>query len=132
MVFIATEVKRIYTDAGYEVKVPLLTDKEAMPKLYDCTEMARELGIMSKTGNPHYLAVSAIIRKLDIEENEIVTTAFTRNGHDDVTTQYTPSVLNKVKGWLDVNNYPVKIIYENSKGTLKTCMVVYQFEFDQG
>ncbi|MDY2652131.1 MULTISPECIES: antA/AntB antirepressor family protein [Eisenbergiella] len=131
-IFIAAEIKRIYTDAGYEVKAPLLTDKEAMPKLYDCTEMARELGIMSKTGNPHCLAVSAIIKQMDIEENEIVTTAFTRNGHDDVTTQYTPSVLNKVKGWLEVNNYPVKIIYENSKGSLKTCMVVYQFEFDQG
>lgn len=129
-IFIAAEIKRIYTDAGYEVKAPLLTDKEAMPKLYDCTEMARELGIMSKTGNPHCLAVSAIIKQLDIEENEIVTTAFTRNGHDDVTTQYATSVFNKVKSWLEVNNYPVKIIYENSKGSLKTCMVVYQFEFD--
>ena len=49
-----------------------------------------------------------------------------------MTTQYTPSVFNKVKGWLEENNYPTKIIYENSKGSLKTCVVVYQFEFEQG
>lgn len=131
-IFIAAEVKRIYTDAGYEVKAPLLTDKEIMPKLYDCTEMAKELGIMSKTGKPHSLAVSAIIKQLDIEESEIDTTVYTRNGHEGVTLQYKPSVVDKVKGWLEENDYPIKIIYPDSKGGLKTCAVAYQFELDQG
>lgn len=124
-IFIAAEVKRIYTDAGYEVKAPLLTDKETMPKLYDCTEMAKELGLMSKTGKPHCLAVSAIIKQLDVDESEIVTTAFTRNGHEDVTTQYKPSVFVKVKEWLKKNNYPAGILYMDSKGSMKTCTVYY-------
>lgn len=124
-IFIAAEVKRIYTDAGYEVKAPLLTDKETMPKLYDCTEMAKELGLMSKTGKPHCLAVSAIIKQLDVDESEIVTTAFTRNGHEDVTTQYKPSVFEKVKAWLEKNNYPAGILYMDSKGSIKTCTVYY-------
>lgn len=124
--YIAVEVKRLYTELGYEVKVPLITDKVDMPKLYDCAEIAKELGIFSTSGNPHVLAVSAIIQKLQIEESEIVTTAFSRNGHDDVTIQYKPSVFEDVKLWLAENNYPVKIIYANSKGKSSTCSVVYR------
>ena len=97
-----------------------------MPKLYDCTEIAKELGIMSTSGKPHNQAVSAILSKLDIEEDEIVTTAFTRNGHEDITTQYKPSVYNKVHNWLDNNGYPEKIPYTDAKGNYKTYSVVYQ------
>lgn len=125
-VYIAAEVKRLYTDLGYEVKAPLVTDKTDMPRLYDCTEIAKELGIFSTSGKPHILAVSGIINKLHIEESEIVTTAFSRNGHDDVTTQYKPSVFEDVKLWLAENNYPVKIVCVDSKGNSKTCTVVYR------
>lgn len=124
--YIAAEMKRIYTDSGYPVNAPLITDKETMPKLYDCTEIAKELGIYSTSGKPHSQAVGAIIKKLHIEDSEIVTTAFSRNGHDDVTTQYKPSVFEDVKLWLAENNYPTKIIYIDSKGNQKTCTVAYQ------
>lgn len=123
---IAAEIKRLYTDAGYPVNAPLITVKETMPKLYDCTEIAKELGIYSTSGKPHNQAVSAIIKKLHIPDSEIVTTAFSRNGHDDVTVQYKPSVLEDVKLWLAENNYPTKIPYVDSKGNRKTCVVVYQ------
>ena len=125
-VFIAAEVKRLYTDLGYEVKAPLVTDKETMPKLYDCTEIARELGIYSTNNNPHNQAVSVIIKKLHIPDSEIITTAFSRNGHDDVTIQYKPSVLKDMRSWLAENNYPTRIPYENSKGNQKVCTVVYR------
>ena len=125
-VFIAAEVKRLYTDLGYEVKAPLVTDKEIMPKLYDCTEIARELGIYSTNNNPHNQAVSVIIKKLHIPDSEIITTAFSRNGHDDVTIQYKPSVLKDMRSWLAENNYPTRIPYENSKGNQKVCTVVYR------
>ena len=125
-IFVAAEVKRLYSDLGYEVKAPLLTDKEDMPKLYDCTELAKELGIFSKTGLPHNQAVGDIVRKLGIDANEIKTTAFSRNGHEAVTVQYTPSVIGKAKAWLEENNYPTKIQYTDSKGNSKTRTVVYQ------
>ena len=124
-VYVAAEVKRLYTDLGYEVKAPLLTDKEDMPKLYDCTEIAKELGIYSASGKPHNQAVSVIIKKLHIPSSEIVTTAFSRNGHDDVTIQYKPSVLEDVRLWLIENFYPARIPYVDSKGNQKTCTVVY-------
>lgn len=124
--YIAAEAKRLYTEAGYDIKIPLITDKETMPKLYDCTEIANELGILSSSGNPHNKAVSAILSKLDIAEDEIVMTAFSRNGHEDVTTQYKPSVYVKVQKWLEDNSYPVKIPYTDSKGNYKTYSVVYR------
>lgn len=125
--YIAAEAKRLYKEqADIDIKIPLVTDKETMPKLYDCTEIARGLGIMSNSGNPHNQAVSAIIKKLHIPESEIVTTAFSRNGHDDVTIQYKPSVFEDVKEWLDENNYPTKIPFTDSKGNQKTCTVVYK------
>ena len=124
--YIAAEAKRLYSEAGYEIKIPLITDKETMPKLYDCTEIARELGLYSNGGNPHIMAVSAIIKRLHIAASEIVTTAFSRNGHDDVTVQYKPSVFEEIKLWLAENGYPTKISYTDSKGNPKTCTVVYR------
>lgn len=124
-VFIAAEVKRLYTDLGYEVKAPLVTDKETMSKLYDCTDIAKELGIYSANNNPHNQAVSVIIKKLHIPDSEIVTAAFSQNGHDGITIQYKPSVLDEVKAWLSENNYPTRIPYVDSKGNKKVCTVMY-------
>lgn len=124
-VFVAAEVKRLYTDLGYEVKAPLVTDKETMPKLYDCTEIAKELGVCSTSGNPHNQAVGVIIKKLHIPSSETVNTAFSRNGHDGVTVQYKPSVLEEVKLWLAENSYPTKILCADAKGNKKVCTVVY-------
>ena len=88
--YIAAEVVRIYSDSGYPVNVPLVSD---VPKLWDCTSIAKELGIYSESGRPHDKAVSAIIQKLDLFADEIVRTAYSRNGHDGVTVQYKNSVL---------------------------------------
>jgi len=125
--FIAVAVSNLYkNEAGIDFGIPLITDKMDMPKLYDCTEIAKELGIYSTSGNPHNLAVSAIIKRLHIGDSEIVTTAFSRNGHDDVTVQYKPSVYEDVKLWLAENNYPMKIPYTDSKGNTRTFTVTYK------
>jgi len=125
--FIAVAVSNLYkNEAGIDFGIPLITNKMDMPKLYDCTEIAKELGIYSTSGNPHNLAVSAIIKRLHIGDSEIVTTAFSRNGHDDVTVQYKPSVYEDVKLWLAENNYPMKIPYTDSKGNTRTFTVTYK------
>lgn len=121
--YIAAEIVRIYSDAGYPVKVPLISD---IPILWDCTSIAKELGILSESGRPHDKAVSAIIQKLDIFTDEIVKTAYSRNGHDGVTIQYKDSVYQKVKEWLEENGYPTLIEYRLSNGNTNKCKVVYQ------
>lgn len=121
--YIAAEIVRIYSDNGYPVKVPLISD---VPVLWDCTTIAKELGILSESGRPHDKAVSAIIQKIPVSDDEIVKTAYSRNGHDGVTVQYKDSVMAKVKGWLSDNGYPTVIEYLLSNGNTNKCKVVYQ------
>lgn len=121
--YIAAEIIRIYSDNGYPVKVPLVSE---VPVLWDCTTMAKEFGILSESGRPHDKAVSAIIQKLDVSEAEIVKTAYSRNGHDGVTIQYKDSVFQKVKEWLEENGYPTLIEHQLSNGNTNKCKVVYQ------
>ena len=121
--YIAAEVVRIYSDSGYPVNVPLISD---VPKLWDCASIAKELGIYSESGRPHDKAVSAIIQKLDLFTDEIVRTAYSRNGHDGVTIQYKDSVLEKVKEWLKENGYPSLIEFRLANGTVNKCRVCYR------
>ena len=120
--YIAAEVVRIYSDSGYPVNAPVISD---VPKLWDGTSIAKELGILSETGRPHDKAVSAIIQKLDIFSDEVVRTAYSRNGHDGVTVQYKSSVLEKVREWLNENGYPTVIELVLSNGNSNKCKVVY-------
>ena len=121
--YIAAEVVRIYSDSGYPVNVPLISD---VPKLWDCTSIAKELGILSESGRPHDKAVSGIIQDLDIFEDEIVRTAFSRNGHDGVTVQYKGSVLEKVREWLEEKHYPSLIELQLANGNVNKCKVLYR------
>ena len=121
--FIAAEVVRIYSDNGYPVKVPLISET---PNLWDCTSIAKELGITSNSGRPHDKAISGIIQQLELSQDEVVRTAFSRNGHDGVTVQYKDTVLQKIRGWLEVNGYPAIIEYRLSSGRTNRCKVFYQ------
>lgn len=121
--YIAAEVVRIYSDSGYPVNAPVLSD---VPKLWDCTSIAKKLGIYSESGRPHDKAVSAIIQKLDIFTDEIVRTAYSRNGHDGVTVQYKGSVLEKTREWLEENGYPSLIEYRLANGSVNKCKVCYR------
>ena len=122
--FIAAEVVRIYTDNGYPVHSPIITEDN---KLWDCTSIAKELGIMSTSGKPHDKAVAAIIQKLDLFTDEIVRTAYSQNGHDGITVQYKESVFAKVREWLEENRYPTVIEYRLANGNINNCKVIYNF-----
>lgn len=120
--YIAAEVVRIYADSGYPVNAPVISD---IPNLWECTSIAKELGILSESGRPHDKAVSAIIQKLDIFSDEIIRTAYSRNGHDGVTVQYKSIVLKKVREWLTEKGYPTVIELMLSNGSCNKCKVVY-------
>lgn len=120
--YIAAEVVRIYADSGYPVNAPVISD---IPNLWECTSIAKELGILSESGRPHDKAVSAIIQKLDIFSDEIIRTAYSRNGHDGVTVQYKSIVLKKVRECLTEKGYPTVIELMLSNGSCNKCKVVY-------
>lgn len=77
---------------------------------YDKTTIAGKLGVMSKSGKPHAAAVGAIIAKLVIGDDEREQVPYQRNGHDGFDYQYTESVIERVKAWLEMNHYPSAIV----------------------
>lgn len=90
-----------------------------MPKLnskfYSAHEIAKKLGIHSKTGNPHETAVSQLIQKyilLEDDETEFFLGS-TDNWSGDVT-KYAESVIDKVESWLMSKDYP-SVIKSNGK-----------------
>lgn len=120
---------RAYDSAGIDpcYKVLALTDlyraeglalpTPPMPveKTYDFTEIAKELGIMSASGKPHSQAVGAIVSTLNVPDNLIVHAPFDRNGHGGDYDRYKEPVLEQVRAWLNVRNYPTPIQTGNGK-----------------
>lgn len=130
---IANQMMKLWTAAGVEpqyqalamndyyegLSVPRIAFKEQATAMYDLTTIAKHLGVMSKSGKPHAQAIGAIVGKLTIEEGECELTPYSRNGHDDVSPQYTLSVEHKIKTWLEDNNYPNPIQGNGKNFTVK-------------
>ncbi len=79
---------------------------------YDKTTIAKMVGVYSKASGgkePHAQAVGAIINQLDISEDEREKLPYCRNGHNGDDYEYTDSVVEKVRGWLDAHGYPVPL-----------------------
>lgn len=121
---IANQMMKLWTVAGVgpqyqalamnnyydDLSLPRIALKAEATAMYDLTTIAKHLGVVSKSGNPHAQAIGAIIEKLKpLEEGECQLTPYSRNGHDDVSPQYTLSVEHKIKTWLEENKYPTII-----------------------
>lgn len=120
---------KVWTDAGVEqqyqllalngkiagLELPCIAFKATATAMYDKTTIAKMMGMVSKSGKPHALAVGAIIDKLSLDEGEYALTPYTKNGHDGVSEQYTESVVSKVKTWLEQNSYPERIESRNKQ-----------------
>ncbi|HCW79903.1 MAG TPA: hypothetical protein DG942_02215 [Ruminococcaceae bacterium] len=96
--------------APFGIDVPALPD--AVPTTYDATEMAKKLGVYSKSGNPHPQPITAIIKKVGLAPGETFTTETTvhRGGKDVPDVRYAGSVLDKVHKWLDAEGWPNPIV----------------------
>lgn len=118
--FTALAVSKVYKEkAGMDLEPPLKTEA----RFYDQGEIAKELGIYSKTGNPHANAIGAIIEKLEIPETDKVIAPFTNNGHSGTSQKYSQRVVETIKDWIVSHGYPERI--ERSNGT--ACTVKYKY-----
>lgn len=104
--FQALTMRQIYRKAGIDLPVD---DIRAERELYDIGTIAKKVGIFSATGKPHEKAVSAIIRSIDIPENEKELVSFERNGHMGTTYQFAAPVVDRVQNWLVEHNCPATI-----------------------
>ena len=83
-----------------------------MKQTYDKGAIAEKLGVYSKASGgktPHAQAIGAIISTLNISEDEREVLPYCNNGHDGVDYQYTESVVEKVRAWIEAHNRPSPI-----------------------
>lgn len=108
--FVAVAMKSLYAPAGVEIPLEGITLNK---RLLDATAIAKQLGVLSKSGNPHAQAIGAIIAQVDVkpEEKELAPFQSSASGHAGTNWQYTESVLAKVRLWLERHNYPAEIEY---------------------
>ncbi len=94
--------KTLYDKAGIVLPINI----EAGEKFYDSSQIAKRLGVLSKSGKPATIAVSQIIKKLNISEDEKKDFFEGKGNWQGTVTKYTDSVINKVSEWIKNNKYP--------------------------
>lgn len=106
--FVAVAMKSLYAPVGVEIPLEGITLNK---RLFDATMIAERVGIYSLTDNPHAQAVAAIIAQVDVrpEEKELAPFQNGASGHAGTNWQYTESVIDKVREWLDLRGYPTEI-----------------------
>ncbi|MDA9472286.1 Rha family transcriptional regulator [Enterococcus sp. 5H] len=121
-----TEVnKAILQDKAVEVLTgeKLLEMPKLKQKMFDAEQIAKKLGILSKNNESHKTAVSQLIQEyIVLEEDEFDYFPGATNSWSGDVTKYRESVIQKVVGWLEENNYPSVIA-----GSTKNYHVKYEF-----
>ena len=102
----------------FGIDVPMLVSNT--DKTYDKEQIAKTLGVYSKSGKPHSQAIAAIIRTMNIPADLIEHSPFAANGHSDDYGRYKAPVLDMVRDWLASQNVNDPIVLD------KTYHVVYR------
>lgn len=85
----------------FGINVPMLT--VGVSQTYDKEQIAKELGVYSKSGKPHSQAIAAIIRTLNVPVDMIEHSPFAANGHSDDYDRFKAPVLDMVHDWINAH-----------------------------
>ena len=96
----------------FGIDVPMLVSNT--DKTYNKKQIAKALGVYSKSGKPHSQAIAAIIRTMNIPADLIEHSPFAANGHSDDYDRYKEPVLNMVRNWLASQNVSDPIVLDKS------------------
>lgn len=119
----AMALSDFYSEDG--IHIPRMAFQN-MKHTYDKGTIAEKLGVYSKASGgkvPHAQAIGAIISTLDISEDERERLPYCNNGHDGVDYQYTESVVEKVRAWIEAHGRPNPIAVNG-----KNYAVIYKKE----
>ncbi len=106
--------KQVYGDLGIDIPgAPVECEKT-----YDKEQIAKALGVYSKTGKPHSQAIAAIIRTLNIPADLIEHSPFAANGHSDDYDRYKAPVLDMIRDWITVQGRKSPIVLDKSYGVV--------------
>ncbi|GKX27797.1 hypothetical protein SH1V18_02770 [Vallitalea longa] len=104
-------IKALTLKTLYKEKANLLLPIEikSEKQYFDTTQIAKRLGVMSKSGKPATTAISQLIKQLDISEDEKEAFFEGKGKWQGTVYKYADSVIKKVENWLKENNYPALI-----------------------
>lgn len=113
---LAPAIKALTLKTLYKEKANLLIPIEikAEKQFYDTTQIAKRLGVMSKSGKPATTAISQLIKQLNISEDEKEAFFEGKGKWQGTVYKYAESAIKRVGDWLKENNYPT-VIQGNSK-----------------
>lgn len=118
----ALTVRTIYKTGGIDLPFSIKSDS----KFKDTVQIARELGMYSKSGKPAFTAVSQLIKtQIEVQEGESEMFMESRNGWQGTVEKYAPAVVERVKQWLEGHGYPIQI-----KGQKNNYFVSYKSVVD--
>ena len=103
--------KYILEQSGMDL--PLQIPAPTEEQFITMEEIAREVGIYSKSGKPHSQAVGAILEDLDIDDSRKTITSGSNGSHTFSQTQYESSVVQDVKDYLEILGLPCRIECES-------------------
>lgn len=106
--------KQVYGDLGIDIPgAPVECEKT-----YDKEQIAKTLGVYSRSGKPHSQAIAAIIRALNVPANLIEHSPFAANGHSDDYDRYRVPVLDMVRDWIIAQGRESPIVLDKSYGVI--------------
>jgi hypothetical protein len=118
----AATIKSLYKTGGIDLPFPVASQE----KYLDTAQIARELGMYTKTGKPASTAVSQLIKtQIEVLEGESETFMESRNGWQGSVEKYASAVVEKAKQWLEEHGYPTQI-----RGLKKNYFVSYKSVVD--
>lgn len=114
---LSPSIKVLTLKTLYKEKANILLpiDIKAEKQFYDTSQIAKRVGVFSKSGKPAMTAISQLIKQFDIPEDE-KEIFYEGNGNwQGSVTKYSDGVIQKVERWLKENNYPTVILYKYGK-----------------
>ena len=110
----AAAVSGIYKQVYGELGIDIPGAPVECEKTYDKEQIAKALGVYSKSGKPHSQAIAAIIRTLNVPASLIEHSPFAANGHSDDYDRYKAPVLDMVRNWITTQGRKSPIVLDKS------------------
>ncbi len=103
--------KVLYSKAGVELPIEVLEEEH----FYDTKQIASILKVFSKTKKPAFQAISEVIKKLEISEDDFKVVWESNGAWSGTVNKYNLNVVDKIKFWFKENNNPKVIEGKNKK-----------------
>ena len=110
---IAEFLRGVYAPLGIAVETDGLPENPVKQRTYSSFQIAKKLGVLSSSGKPHYLAVSSVISRLDIDNRHKVLVPVQYGSYSGVSLRYDDFAFREVRSWFEDAGWPDEIASGN-------------------